>query len=308
MDSHRNFNEEVEDLSERFLLHLRGLGPMPDLGHLDAGQRETVRERFELLDALADRPAGPPARDQDPVATRLGLTGAEGSEGPGAEDEATMSDPVEAALGELDLMFGDQVALLRNSPWMDEWDSMDLAPVAQCNVLGIPMAIFKCDELVSDNEPVEVGHFLRRYPDISAVTVVTRDASRAVVLNDASTHRAIDPAKGWVPAGAYVTPGPFNLELHRFLDSRLPRWDPVDGLEHFGDVTDVLTDAATATAEALEAALRMNPRLPHKQAGQAGLRDIRIEDLTALVAGTQSGNIEPAELVDMVLALGEAAT
>jgi hypothetical protein len=309
--SDQDFQNEVADLTERFLLYLRGQGPMPDLGHLDAGQRAEVRQRFELLDVIADRPVGPPPRSQDPVAAMLGLVSPDeaGERDPG--DTPDGADPVRAILDSVERTFGTEVALFWDTSWMINWLSDDLTPVAQCNVLGIPMAIFSCDDLADPEvgeEPVEIGRFLRQNPDITAVALVTRDASRAVVLNDASCHPAIDPASGWVPPGAYVTPGPFDLELQRFLESRLPRWDAVDGLERFRGIADVHADAATATAEALAAALRMKPRLSHKQLGQASLRDISVGGLTDLVAETQAGGIEPTDLVDRVLALGEAAT
>jgi len=319
MSDQSEFSDEVNDLSERYLRYLRGQGPLPDLGHLDSVRRDAVKQRFELLDILADRPLGPPPRHQDPIAARLGLVPATGP-GSGAEESeqvhddaaALVPEPVRSVLDELDLEFGSDVVLDWNSPWMD-WMSPDLTPVAQCSVLGIPMAIFTCDDIAAigaasqSEEPVEVGGFLRKFPDISAVTLVTRDASRAVVLNDASCHRAIDPAHGWIPAGAYITPGPFNLELRRFLDSRLPRWEPVEGVEEFRGATDVAADAAAAVGEAMSAALRTKPRLQHKQTAQAALKSVDLDALARIVAEAQAGVIDPVDLPDRVLALGEAA-
>lgn len=320
MSDQPEFSDEVNDLSERYLRYLRGQGPLPDLGHLDSDQRNDVRQRFELLDVLADRPLGPPPRDQDPIAARLGLVSAAATGSRADHELAQLRDeaaadvpaPVRSVLDELDLEFGSDVVLDWDSPWMN-WMSADLKPVAQCNVLGIPMAIFTCDDIAvtgtasEAGEPIEVGGFLRKYPDISAVTLVTRDASRAIVLNDASCHRAIDPAHGWIPAGAYITPGPFNLELRRFLDSRLPRWEPVEEVEEFRGATDVGTDASEAVQEAMSAALRGKPRLKHKQLAQASLKAIDLEALAAIVTETQAGVIEPVELPDRILALGEAA-
>jgi len=319
MSDQSEFSDEVNDLSERYLRYLRGQGPLPDLGHLDNVRRDAVKQRFELLDILADRPLGPPPRHQDPIAARLGLvpaaapgSGAEVSEQVHDDAAALVPEPVRSVLDELDLEFGSDVALDWNSPWMD-WMSPDLTPVAQCSVLGILMAIFTCDDIAAmetashSEEPVEIGGFLRKFPDISAVTLVTRDASRAIVLDYASCHPAIDPAHGWIPAGAYITPGPFNLELRRFLDSRLPRWEPVEGVEDFRGATDVAADAAAAVGEAMNASLGTKPRLQHKQTAQAALKAVDLDALARIVAEAQAGVIDPVDLPDRVLALGEAA-
>jgi hypothetical protein len=73
--------EELDDLTEQYLRHLRGQGAEPDLSSLPDGCRAKVEGQFatiRTLRALADRGPELPPLDQDPVAIRLGLVGKNG--------------------------------------------------------------------------------------------------------------------------------------------------------------------------------------------------------------------------------------
>ena len=67
--------EELDELTEQYLRHLRGQGPEPDLSALPDGCRAKARGQFRIIRALADRSPALLPLEQDPVAIRLGLVG-----------------------------------------------------------------------------------------------------------------------------------------------------------------------------------------------------------------------------------------
>jgi hypothetical protein len=179
MSGNEEFDREVEDLTERYLLFLRGQGPEPDLGHLSATRRRAVRARLDTVDALFGLDPNPPALEDDPVAIALGLvpdpdakdpaSGGSGDSGrePGtgsaaidtsapssaADDDAGRQQSHRAArrvLEELEALFHGQVTV----DWQPAWAGARinaLEPLAECSVLGDAMALFVADEMPEES-------------------------------------------------------------------------------------------------------------------------------------------------------------
>lgn len=311
-DTHE-FDDEINDIVDRYLLFLRGRGPEPDLGHLTAPQRKAMRARLDIVDALADRGPPRPALHEDPVAMRLGLvpdrrpgagSGGDGAPPTLAAESETALDPVQRVLDELQAGFGGQVLIDWTPPWR-QWRTAEAAPLAQCSALGVVMALFVTDETNWGDEPVQLAAFLRQHPEVSSVALVSRDAARAAIYSAAACNHAIDPVRGWLEPGAFVVTDSFELTLRHYFQQRLPRWDRVAGLAEILETGDITADALDVVNEEIDAELRTRPRLEHKQRALQALRLVKPVELSALIVAVHAGTLSTTDLVDRVSALPE---
>jgi hypothetical protein len=315
MSDSRELDDQINDVVDRYLLFLRGKGPEPGLGHLTSSQREAMRARLEIVDALADRGPALPALQDDPVAVRLGLVsdrrpgGGPGdtkgaSQTPMAEPEQA-ADPVRRVLDALQSGFGGQVVIDWSPLWAD-WRTVDVVPLAQCSALGDSMALFVTDQINWVDEAAQLALFLRRYPDVSAVALVSRDASRAAIFSAAACNQAIDPVRGWLEPGAFIVTDSFDLTLTHYFQQRLPRWDRVAGLAEMLELGDITADARQIVADEIDAELRTRPRLEHKKRALQALREVDPRVLSTLIVAAQAGKLSDAELAGRLAALAEA--
>jgi hypothetical protein len=313
-DTH-DFDEQIDDLVDRYLLFLRGKGPEPDLGHLTAPQRKAMRVRLDIVDALADRGPARPALHEDPVAMRLGLVpdrrpgpdpGSDGDGAPptSAAESETALDPVQRVLDELHTGFAGQVTIDWTPPWR-QWRTAEAAPLAQCSALGVVMALFVTDETDWEDEPVQLASFLRQHPQVSSVTLVSRDAARAAIYSAAACNHAIDPVRGWLEPGAFVVTDSFELTLRHYFEQRLPRWDRVSDLTEILETGDITADALEVVTDEIDAELRTRPRLEHKRRALQALRLVKPVELSALIVAAHAGTLSTTDLVDRVSALSE---
>lgn len=311
-------NSELDDLAtsliEQYLLFLRGRAPEPDLSNLTPPQQRSLRERLDVVDALADRgPALPPLED-DPVAIRLGLVGdRRPSRGSQADHRSRSSHsvelvngPIQASLRELESRFGGQVIVDWAPSWAG-WSRRALRPVAQCNALGDSMAVFvaSLDDWVS--EPDGVAMFLRHYPEISAVGLVSADARQAVVVTAAVSNRSIDPIRGWLAPGSFAMPDALNITFDRYFEQRLPRWERVARLDDLLDMGDVSGDAVAITAAEIAIMLRGKPRLAHKKEALKALAAIDPQTLATVIVEVQAARLAGEDLVARIAGLAKEA-
>lgn len=305
----------VNDLVDQYLLYLRGRGPEPDLAHLSPAQRRAMQARLEVVDALADRDLVLPALEDDPVARRLGLVpdrhgtdGQPGENSPGlvqAHEQAVA--PVRRILDELQSAFDGQVVIDWDPPWGGDWHNGDLQPLAQCSVLGDSMALFVTEHVSEVDESARLASFLRTYPDVSAVGLVSADASRAAIVTAAACNRAIDPVRGWLEPGTFLVTDSLDLTLTYYFERRLPRWERVAGLTELLEMGDFSADANEIVTAEFDTALNAKPRLEHKRQAQQGLRELDQHVVAALVVAVQKRKIAGGELVARALGLVEAA-
>jgi hypothetical protein len=310
MSDHRSFEDQASDLIEQHLQFLRGKGPEPDLRHLSASQRRAMQERLDLVDALADREPILPPLDEDPVAIRLGLVSDRvdpTTQGTAHHPPGPLAtNPVRELLDELESRFDGQVYVDWSPSWA-QWRTEDLEPMAQCSVLGDSLALFLSDMPIGDDEPVQLASFLRRYPGVSTVGLVSRDASRAALLTAAACARSIDPVRGWLEPGAFVVTDSLDLTLIRYFERRLPRWDRVAGIAEVLELGDITVDARQVIVEVISAELGTRPRLEHKKRAQQALRAVDPDVLSALVVEVQTGGLTGGELTERLSRLAEAA-
>jgi hypothetical protein len=212
--------------------------------------------------------------------------------------------PTRRVLDELESAFDGQVVIDWSPSWAD-WYAEGLEPLAQCSVLGDVMALFITEHVRGTEEPVQIASFLRGHPDISAVGLVSRDASSAAIMSAAICTRAIDPVRGWLEPGSFVVTESFDLTLTRYLQHRLPRWDRVSGLTELLELGDVAADARQIVADEIDSALRTRPRLVHKRQAQEALRKVDPQALSALIVAVQVGSVSGSELVNRVRELAE---
>jgi hypothetical protein len=312
-DTH-DFDAQIDDLVERYLQFLRGKGPEPDLGHLTSPQRRAVRKRLNIVDALADRGPAVPPLHQDPVAMRLGLVPdsrpSSGSGGTGPPSRPTPGptvapDPIRHVLDELEAAFGGEVRVDWSPRWTP-WTTRAAVPLAQCSALGQNMALFVTDVTDWANEPVQLASFLLHNPAMSAVTLVSRDATRAAIYSPAACNLSIDPVRGWLEPGAFVVTDSFDLILRHYFEQRLPRWDRVAGLTEILEAGDITASALESVTEEIAVELRTRPRLVHKRRALEVLELVDPSALSALIVGVQAGTLTDTDLVDRVSALAEA--
>lgn len=292
-----DFDDVASDLVDGYLAFLRGRGPQPDLGELTADQRRRVTEQFAIVSALADRAPALPPLEQDPVAIRLGLATGSGS--------APAGDPVEAALRELEQRFDGQVVLDYAPSWR-HWQSGQMAAVAQCDALGNTVAVFTAPDGLPAGEPAGVAFFLRYYPDVSAVCLTAPDAGDAVLLTAADATVSLDPARGWLEPGAHQPAGPLAVVLGRYFEARLPHWDRVAALGELIDLGDVSADAAEAAVTTLAQARRARPRLAHRRAAVAALKDLQPASIADVLVDVQAGRLSGDALLSRLSALSGA--
>lgn len=290
-----DFDDVASDLVDGYLAFLRGRGPQPDLGQLTADQRRRITEQFEIVSALADRAPALPPLEQDPVAIRLGLTAG----------SAPAGDPVEAALRELEERFDGQVVLDYAPSWR-HWQSGQMAAVAQCSALGNTVAVFTAPDGLPAGEPAGVAFFLRYYPDVSAVCLSAPDAAEAVLLTAADANVSLDPARGWLEPGAHRPAAPLEVVLGRYFEARLPHWERVAALGELIDLGDVAADAADAAVTTLAQARRARPRLAHRRAAVAALKDLQPASIADVLVDVQAGRLSGDALLSRLSALSEA--
>jgi hypothetical protein len=314
MSENPELNDQVNDLIDRYLRFLRGRGPAPDLAHLARPQQRAMLAYFDVVEALADRGPALPPLDEDPVAMRLGLVPGRRPGGEGQPDMAPAefvaareypAEPAQRALQELESAFDGQVDVEWSPSW-GVWRHGDLLPLAQCSVLGDSMALFTTEQVSSVEKPANLASFFRGHPDISAVGLVSSDATRAAIVSAADCNRAIDPVRGWLEPGSLVVSEDFGLTLAQYFQQRLPRWERVAGLTELLELGDISADAGQLVATRIDAALRVKPRLEHKKQAQQALRELDPHQLSALIVGVQAGKMTGAEMAERVLTLAEA--
>lgn len=308
MDPAAEFDDLSSELVDRYLLFLRGRGPEPELSQLSGDQRRRLRDQFAIVSALADRAPALPSLDNDPVAIRLGLTGAGAGAGHAAASRPgaamTDEDPVRAALRQLELRFDGQVAVDHSPAWQEEQPA-GMAPVARCSALGTSVAVFTGPGPLT-GEPSGVALFLRHHPDISAVCLSTPDAQEAVLLTAADANASIDPVRGWLEPGVHTAADLLEVTLGRYFESRLPRWERVAALTDLIDLGDVGADAVEVATAALASVRRMRPRLQHKREAVAALKALDPSSIGAVVLDVQAGRLSGNALVSRLSALAEA--
>ena len=309
-------DDVASDIVERYVQFRQGRGPEPDLGHLELSERRAMQARLEIVDALVDRIPPLPALEDDPVATRLGLLGDRQMGGlhNSGEDVANgerldsqgeqETRPIHRVLGELELIFHGQVIIEWSPPWID-WNVEGFEPLAQCSVLGDAMALIVTERVIGTDEPVQIASFLRKYPDVSAVGLVSGDASRAKIVDAAACSRAIDPVRGWLEPGSFIVTESFELALTRYFQQRLPRWDRVTGLTELIELGDVESDVRQIVVGEIATALRTRPRLEHKRRAQDSLRIVDSLALSTMIVKVQTGEVSDIDLVARVCGLAE---
>jgi hypothetical protein len=315
MSENSELNDLTNDLVDQYLLFLRGRGPEPDLSHLTQAHRRAIRARLALVDALADRGPALPAMEDDPVAMRLGVVPDRRSGGGEVDPDGAASAAEVAhgqtpsaalrALDELESYFGGQVVIDWSPTW-SRWSRHGLTPVAQCSALGDSMALFITADQNWAEEPGDVASFLRSYPDISSMGLISADATYAAVVTAAACNRSIDPVLGWLEPGSAVASNRLDLTLHRYFEQRLPRWDRVAGLDDLLDLGDISADADAAVGDEVAAAMRAKPRLIHKKHAQQSLAEIDQPALAALIVDIQTRRLTGGEAADRVIGLAEA--
>ncbi|KQH76286.1 hypothetical protein AO501_29115 [Mycobacterium gordonae] len=313
MSDNHDFDAQIDDVVERYLQFLRGQGPEPDLAPLTPPQRRVVRNRLDIVDALADRGPAVPPLHQDPVAMRLGLVpdtrpspGSGGADPTGSQapEPTAAPDPIRHVLEELEAAFGGDVCV----DWSPQWAPVmtrAAVPLAQCSALGQNMALFLTDETDWANEPVQLASFLLHNPAMSAVALVTRDATRAAIFSAAACNLSIDPVRGWLEPGAFVVTDSFDLILRHYFEQRLPRWDRVAGLTEILESGDITAGALELVTEEIAAELRTRPRLEYKRRALEVLETLDPAALSALIVAVQAGTLSDIALVDQASALAE---
>ena len=308
-------NEELENrkdaLIEEYLLFLRGRGPEPGLSDLPPSRREEIREQFKIVKALTDRGPELPPLEQDPVARRLGLVGADASSSapilPGVGHRgAWAGDLLEASLEDVAFRFQGRIVIERAPAWSPD-APQGLRAVAQCAVLAEAVAVFAGDSDARAELPERLTQFFRLRPEVSAACVSSSDADQAVIFSPADVTRSLNPALGWLDPHRPNSPEPLVLALGRFFEQRLPRWDQVAASDVF-TTTDAL-DAA-AVAEVIDAqitsALRARPRLEFRKDGQRVLAEIDRPRMVSLMVAVQTGDLAPDELVEELTGMAGA--
>ena len=302
------FDDLSSELVNSYLLFLRGRGPEPDLSGLSHDQRRRLTDQFAIVAALADRAPALPPLENDPVAIRLGLVGTAAAADSAVGDDAASAadeDPVRAALRQLDLRFGGQVAVDHAPAWQD-WQSAELSAVAQCSALGSSVALFTTPQGPLAGEPSGVAVFLRRYPDISAVCLSSPDARDAALLTAADATASVDPVRGWLEPGVHTAVDSLEVTVGRYFEARLPRWERVAALTELIDLGDVGADAVAVATATLASARRSRPRLPHRRAAVTALKALDPSSIGAVVADVQAGRLSGNALVSRLSALAEA--
>jgi hypothetical protein len=327
MNERYSADDQLNDFIERYLQFLKGAGAEPDLGHLSTAQRREMRARLDVVDALVGLDPDLPPLEEDPVAMRLGLVpdrrdrgeiGDDGNHsGPDKSSRrpedgrygAGAGDAVDIVLSELEASFHGQVVIDRAPAWVT-WQPRDrfehsapLVPVAQCSVLGDLLALFVSEDADAAHESAPVALFLRQFPEVSAVAVVSPDAVRAQVLTAAACNRAVDPVRGWLEPGEFVISTSMDLCLSHYFQQRLPRWDRVARLDDLLNLGDPARDALDVTRAEVDRALGARPRLQYKRAAQQALRDVDPATMAVLIAAVQTGDIDGDLLTQRVIAM-----
>ncbi len=294
-----NGDDEIGDLSsdmtERYLLFLRGRGPEPDLTELPQELRDAVREQLEIVAALADRGPEPPPVEEDPVAIRLGLVpGPKTPETPPTAGRDLGYGSVRQVLEDLQFRFGEQIDLEFAPSWEARVPA-GMTPVAQSAVFGEIVAVCLAEPGQWLGEPEAVAMFFRESP-ISSLAITSVDGERAVLITAADAQRSVDPVRGWLPPRS-PAPEPLDIALGRHFDQLLPAWDQVVGLDGFLDVADTEATGAEAAEDEWQLALRGKPRLDHKKEGQRWLGEIGSSPIAAMVTAVQERRLVGDELL-----------
>ena len=310
------FNDRASDIIERYLLFLRGCGPKPDLSGLTDDQQAAMRDQFDIVEALADREPTVPPLEQDPVAIRLGIAGNSppATDGPTSlatgrarEISAGHKDiSVREMLEGLKSRFCGQVTVDYEPEWAS-WARAGMMPLAQCSALGHSLALFESSIDGWADEPDGVAVFLRQYPDISAVGLVSANAEKSVIVTAADSIQCIDPVRGWLEPGRGVAmPDVLDRVLDRYFERRLPRWERVSGLDEILDFGDFTSDTAAITKAAVARALRARPRLPYKKQALQALAGLDPMLLAAVIVGVQTSQLDGQQLVEQLARIAEA--
>lgn len=210
-------------------------------------------------------------------------------------------------LQELEQAFHGQVVIDHDPMWRN-WVPQgpghlpELRPYAQCTALGDVLAVFLSDaEVAQHSAPLAL--FLRTYPDVAAVAVASYDTARTQILTAASCNKAVDPVRGWLEPGEFVSSDSMDLCLARYFERRLPRWDRISRLDDLLTLGDPAQDAVQLTRAEVDRSLSARPRLPYKRAAQQALREVDPGTLAGLVTAVQSGALAGDLLVEQVLAM-----
>jgi len=310
------FDDLASAIIEQYLLFLRGCGPKPDLSGLTGDQQAAMRDQFDIVEALADREPKVPPLEQDPVAIRLGIA----ASSPPHTDEPTSpandrarefsaghrDTSIRRVLDGLTSRFDGQV-MVDYAPEWASWARAGMAPLAQCCALGDCLALFESSIDGWADEPDGVAVFLRQYPDISAVGLVSADAEKALIVTAADSNKCIDPVRGWLEPGRGVAmPDVLERVLDRYFEQRLPRWERVSGLDELLNFGDFTSDTVAITKAVIAQALRARPRLPYKKQALQALAGLDPMLLSAVIVGAQTSQLDEQQLIEQLARIAEA--
>ncbi|HEV2757692.1 MAG TPA: hypothetical protein VG318_18175 [Actinomycetota bacterium] len=285
-------SERLQEALAAHLEHLEMGGPEPDVSHLTANERRELQELIDALDLTegiafgSGREEGTAALEAATEAGERLLADLRTSLPPGVRLEADgnwlIAHVGGVAIEERFLVgtFGGRVRV-----WL-----LDLDSVA---------AIEENAEALAD-----LGRVFRMFPDMSAVALVGRDLSCAIVepedtapriqvpsgsLASRRYKRAVEPAAGAVPA---------------FLDELIPYWDPMPAFDPESGVRIDIAEVATGCADAaIESQRKIGERArkgnPKKDALSAfGAKETKAID--ALLKGLFDGSIDPSDVEDRI--------
>ena len=293
----------TNDLIERYMAHLRGRGPEPDLSVLPPSRQAAIVDQFRIIAALADRDIELPPLEEDPVAVRLGLIDVPVSPTIIAPREPA-NDALETRLIEMASRFDGQVAVDVAPLWARDTPT-GLRPVAECSALGEVVAVFVT--VRDDDHPDMLGPFLGRYPNITAVSLVSPDAEHAAVVYPGDVHGRIDPVRGWIPPTAIEMAEPLALSLGRLFERCLPDWHRTATLDDVTGDADLHVIATYVSQRELGLARLARPRLAYKKSGVQALQSVDAAAIADLVIAVQSGNLTDTELLSGITGIAEAA-
>ena len=305
MSERSSSGHDDEALTEQFLLHLRGRGVKPNLDELSPDDRERVQRLFDVIEALADRDTEARALEEDPVALRLGLASAVDGSNTSAEEEtpdSSNADRVARALQSVVSQHGPYVDMSDNPAWAASTPPGLLA-FAECSTLGEVLAVCVGDVNQWAAEPSQLGAFLFQHPEISSVGVVSENGGAAVVFGPSHVVATVHPLEGWLEPGAGLVVEPPSVALGRYFERCAPQWDRVATLDELVSVGDVHEDALVASVSALGNAAAAKPRLAHKKAAVAAIRDVDPRRLASIIVRVQAGDLGSEDAADEAAAL-----
>ncbi len=290
-------SDKVRETLAAYLEQLEMGGAEPDVSHLTDDERRELQQLIEALE-LTEGVAFGRGREEGPAALEAATEEGErllaelrGALPPGVRVEADENRLI-AQVGGVALT--DRFVVGTFGGRMRVW---------LLDVDGIQAIEANADALS------DLGRVFRMFPDMSAVALVGRDLSCAIVEPEDTGPQIQVPSGSLVSRRYKRAIEPAARALPAFLDELIPYWDPMPAFDPESGVRIDIDEVASAFADAaVETRRRIGGRArkgnPKKDALTAfGGRESKI--LNALVKGLFDGSIDPADVEDKIERLAE---